>query len=139
MALEKGTACARHWSRSNLPRIPWGMVRLSFRSGTKLLARSPNHVFFLASVRVTRGGGLKDVRFDTFANACRSAKHTRKSWERARTPSSFLRFGKREVFAEPTSLVTFGFETKPSLIIDSSSSSSTPSPVHGFEFATGQG
>lgn len=54
-----GINLLRHWSRSALPRIPWGIVRLSLRKGTDGLARSRSQASRLLSVRVTRGGGLK--------------------------------------------------------------------------------
>src|SRR4051812_3852862 len=54
-----GTRLFKHCSRRTLPRMPWGIVRLSLRREIAGFARSFNHTSRLVSVRVTRGGGLK--------------------------------------------------------------------------------
>lgn len=69
-ALPMGIHLLRHWSRSTLPRIPCGMVRLSLRNGTDGLARSRNQASLLLSVNVTRGGGLKVDADATLLWAC---------------------------------------------------------------------
>lgn len=54
-----GTSLFRHWSRSVLPRMPCGIVRLSRLSEMAGFARSLSQISRFVSVKVTRGGGLK--------------------------------------------------------------------------------
>ena len=58
-ARDKGTLLLTHCSSSDQPLIPCGIVRLSLRRGKVSSARSRSQATFFASVRVTRGGGLK--------------------------------------------------------------------------------
>src|ERR1700733_1217211 len=86
-----GTVLVRHCSKSCCPRMPCGIVRLSFRKVTVSLARSLSHAFLLVSVSVTRGGGLKtepEVILWFCARCCIADPY---SADRVCKPSRFLK------------------------------------------------
>ena len=73
-ARQVGIRFVRHCSRSDLPRIPCGMLRLRRRSGMAGSARSRSHASLFVSVRVTRGGSLKVFFAVTELSSCRFSR-----------------------------------------------------------------